>query len=206
MKRCRLIVIGLCLLVGIVLAIKVKQVGILAMDEQVSAWVNRYIVSEKLTPFVIALTQTGSAVWIIGWMLMLGWLWHDRDKWSLTALNLIVALLGNRMIKAAMMRQRPSGVWLVHASGYSFPSAHAMISLVFYGMLMLWLMRSSCHCAVKIGAGCLLGLLIVAIGMSRVYVGVHYISDVLAGYCFGAVCLFAVLEISRLWEAKQKTV
>jgi membrane-associated phospholipid phosphatase len=78
-------------------------------------------------------------------------------------------------------------------TSYSFPSGHAMESFVAYGMLaylaVLWLRTWEARVAVICGAA----LLVVLIGFSRMYLGVHYFSDVIAGYAAGGVWLSALI-------------
>ena len=110
--------------------------------------------------------------------------------------------LVNHALKAAACRPRPdAALRLVEIGGYSFPSGHAMNAVAVYG-LAAWLVW---HAASATGAGAtagrrgrrglgiaacsLLAVLITLIGFSRIYLGVHYLSDVLAGCCAGGVLL-----------------
>lgn len=100
----------------------------------------------------------------------------------------------NLALKALFHRDRP---WLepyLVVSGYSFPSGHAMSSIVFYGMgaYLLWQMqRRKMKGAWLIQAAS--ALLILEIGLSRIYLGVHYASDVLAGFAAGGLWLMLCL-------------
>jgi len=110
------------------------------------------------------------------------------------------------VLKLVIRRPRPPGAaaFLQHFS-WSFPSGHAMASLIGYGMLayvltLLWIHRRSAQIAVVLGAA----LLIIAIGFSRLYLGVHYFSDVVGGYAAGVLWLSACisgLEVARRWGA-----
>lgn len=94
------------------------------------------------------------------------------------------ATLANLILKAIFMRSRPSIFTpLVHETSYSFPSGHAMVSSAFVVVciVLAWKTRFRWF-VVVIG-----GLLTLAIGVSRIYLGVHYPSDVLAGWCVGTV-------------------
>ncbi len=110
------------------------------------------------------------------------------------------------VLKLVIRRPRPPGAaaFLQHFS-WSFPSGHAMASLIGYGVLayvltLLWIHRRSAQIAVVLGAA----LLIIAIGFSRLYLGVHYFSDVVGGYAAGVLWLSACisgLEVARGWRA-----
>jgi undecaprenyl-diphosphatase len=109
------------------------------------------------------------------------------------------------VLKLVIRRPRPpyADAFLQHFS-WSFPSGHAMGSLIGYGMLayvlmLLWIHRRSAQIAVALGAA----LLIVAIGLSRLYLGVHYFSDVVGGYAAGVLWLSACIsgvEVARRWR------
>lgn len=110
-------------------------------------------------------------------------------------------------LKLAIHRPRPTyAAAVIHNPSWSFPSGHAMGSLVGYGMLAYVLMlalrgRPAAQRAVAAGAG----VLIIAIGISRLYLGVHYFSDVVGGYAAGllwlSTCVCAV-ELGRRWERR----
>jgi undecaprenyl-diphosphatase len=111
----------------------------------------------------------------------------------------------NQILKLMIQRPRPpyAAQFLPHFS-WSFPSGHAMASLIGYGMLAYLLVvhgtnRRGMQSAIVLGAA----LLIVAIGVSRLYLGVHYFSDVVGGYAAGLLWLAACvsgLEVARRWE------
>jgi undecaprenyl-diphosphatase len=126
-----------------------------------------------------------------------------RRGWKLSAILLLVSTAGSilltTVLKAVFERARPdlfdSGY---HASFYSFPSGHATVAVGFYGMLTLILayrLRGLARWAVAI-----FGMLVVLlIGFSRLYLGVHYPTDVLAGYLSALLWLVCVGGVYTLW-------
>lgn len=123
--------------------------------------------------------------------------------WKIGAIAIGVALGGvallNHLLKYIFGRHRPD-LWerIVDVSFNSFPSGHAMISLVVYGIIAYWL---SAH--FRPWQGLIIPaaiVLIIAIGFSRLYLGVHWPTDIVAGYAAGLVWLVACilgLEIAR---------
>ncbi len=89
-------------------------------------------------------------------------------------------------LKMQIGRNRPVGA-LVEVTGYSFPSGHAMVSMAFYGFMALLVPRDTSWGRIARKG---LFLLIFLIGCTRIYLRVHYLSDVLAGWILGALCLF----------------
>ena len=113
------------------------------------------------------------------------------------------AMLLNSTLKILFHRARPTFAadFGVGVSAWSFPSAHAMNSLVTYGFLAAWLIGHSPAWRIPV-----LGLTIVivgAIGFARIYLGVHYLSDVLAGYTAGLVWLIICTRALRFVRERQ---
>lgn len=115
----------------------------------------------------------------------------------------LAALLGyelNRFVKHCVLRIRPDkSLHLISQGGYSFPSGHAMTGLVFYGMLAYRLLctaqKNEKRATQFRVAAAFLCILIFLIGLSRIYLGVHYPSDVLAGWLLGGAFLAAFISL-----------
>ena len=91
------------------------------------------------------------------------------------------------------MRPRPDHLRLIKQNGYSYPSGHSMISIAVYGFLIYYVYHKVKNKALKIALIILLSLLIILIGISRIYVGVHYPSDVLGGYTLSLLIIIVVI-------------
>src|SRR2546429_823248 len=156
-----------------------------------------------------AISLLGSPVMLTILALAVALLLAARREWIVLA-GWLAAFAGGGLLdvvlKLVIRRPRPPGAaaFLQHFS-WSFPSGHAMASLIGYGMLayvltLLRIHRRSAQIAVVLGAA----LLIIAIGFSRLYLGVHYFSDVVGGYAAGVLWLSACvsgLEVARGWRA-----
>lgn len=112
----------------------------------------------------------------------------------------------NYLIKFAYQRPRPSIEHLVEANHYSFPSGHSMASLIFYGSLIILIHLHLKNKNVKWILSVCLALLVILIGTSRVYVGVHYPTDIIGGFLLGAPILLASLpyfyRMRFIWRFK----
>lgn len=158
----------------------------------------RSFASEGITKIMVFITNLGSAYVEIGVLVALGGYLFFRLKHVWDPALLVASLLGgavlNTVLKLIFQRSRPDIEHLVEAGGYSFPSGHAMVSASFYGMIgyILWVnLRNRSQPAWYVVPLTL--FLVLAIGTSRVYLGVHFASDVLAGFAAGGVWLIACI-------------
>lgn len=103
--------------------------------------------------------------------------------------NAVNIVLLNIVLKLIFMRDRPYDLMIINESGYSFPSGHAMAALGFYGFIIYLIWHFNLSKKAKIIFTILLAILILLIGVSRIYLGVHYASDVLAGYMVSTIYL-----------------
>jgi membrane protein DedA with SNARE-associated domain len=176
-------------------------------DETVAA-----ILHERATPTLTAFFLVVTALGSLEFLGLLGLVvtaifvvqrrWLDLGTW-LAALAGGVVL--NQLLKTLFARPRPFFEHpLVLETSYSFPSGHATMSLIFYGMLAYFAVRAlrtwRARTAVVFGAA----LLVLLIGFSRMYLGVHYFSDVIAGFASGGVWLSALITGSETIRRHRK--
>ena len=120
----------------------------------------------------------------------------------------ILALVGvcfaggiNFLIKIMVQRPRPD-LMIVAENGFSFPSGHSIMSVVLFGILVYLILKFLRARFLKIGLTFVLCTLIVGICFSRIYLGVHYLTDVIAGLSLGLAILFALVVIFERINAK----
>lgn len=153
------------------------------------------------TRIMEAVTYLGS--WPVIAVLLGLFVWRNRSRHPHSVRILILAVLGGSIgsltLKLLVRRPRPDLFpALVHVSSFSFPSGHAIISLVFYGSLGHLLADHASSPRLRAAIYVATGLMILAIGYSRLYLGVHYLTDILAGYALGAAWIsFLVLNQRR---------
>jgi undecaprenyl-diphosphatase len=134
---------------------------------------------------ITALTLTAAALF---------WCFGKRRDTKYLAIAVIGAMILDRLLKLSFHRPRPTPFFgLAPPDSYSFPSGHALISFCFFAILA-WLLESHIRSfPLRLAILALFAFLVLAIGYSRIYLGVHYPSDVLAGYAAGAVWISAVV-------------
>ena len=91
--------------------------------------------------------------------------------------------------------------------GYSFPSGHSMISMAFYGLIIYYVWKNVKNIKIRNITCILLSILILLIGISRIYLGVHYASDVLGGFIISIAYLIVFITITNtIAELKNKKI
>ncbi|MDF2937934.1 MAG: rane-associated phospholipid phosphatase [Paenibacillaceae bacterium] len=170
------------------------------LDEKIAARVQEWE-SPLLTSGMTFLSWMGSGLpLVLLTAVIMGLLYRMlgfRREIGLIAFTALGSALLNTGLKHLFRRPRPEVYRLAEAAGFSFPSGHSMAAFSLYGLLALLLWP---HLRGKPGKTVLLAaaaLLILAIGLSRIYLGVHYPSDVLGGYAASGCWIAAVLALYR---------
>lgn len=155
----------------------------------------RSMSSEGLTAVARFFTLLGEAETYLVLFILSGIFLIFRLKHTWETLVLFLCVLGawglNELLKGVFGRIRPAIEHLVQVGGFSFPSGHAMVSTSFYGLLgyIFWLNARERWQGGSWTVLLLTVLLVAGIGFSRIYLGVHYPSDVLAGFAGGGAWL-----------------
>ncbi len=187
-----ILTIVLPLLIFLFLAVNVLSNNIQAFDAYVYSIVSK-IISEKMTTFMKFITFLASQQFlgIISVLIFLS-IFTKKQKYSFYAamsiINISLSSIINVGLKWLIDRNRPDILKLVEVTGLSFPSGHSMASISFYGFI-IYLCSRFCKGKYKNLIIFPLAILIVLIGFSRIYLGVHYSSDVLGGFSLGVFWL-----------------
>ena len=148
--------------------------------------------------WVTELGSTGAVTLVAIVAIVLGVLIGPWLHGLLGAVTIALASLGNHWIKVFIARNRPDLLEPVLVErGFSFPSGHALLSMVTYGVLGVLVMRSRLPLALRRGVVAILGVVVLLVGLSRVWLGVHYPTDVLAGWTTGAVIVLVFARLTR---------
>lgn len=170
-----------------------QQSWLATFDRTIISWV-RQPLPHGLTQTIITITKSGNpqpVTWVT-LLIIAGLVIARRYRGALfLGWNVLFwAGIGNSIIKHVVRRDRPTVDRLVAASSYSFPSGHSITAMLLWGTVIVligWSLRR--HTGWRWLLIGVLSLWIVIIGLSRVYVGVHYPSDVVAGWSAGFVLL-----------------
>lgn len=191
--------VAAALIAGVLAADVLGHYGLARADPHVTAWVVAHRTG-WLTGVLRVVTWLGSLAVIIpvGVIagLCFGLRWHRWWPVAWLAVSIAGAVGLYHLVKYLVGRPRPPpAIWIGHFSGASFPSGHAAQSAACYATLAL-IVSAGRPLRVKITVCCVAALIVLVVGGSRIYLGAHWLTDVLAGYALGlawAAVLLAVM-------------
>lgn len=172
------------------------------VELQAIAYVQQFV-TPPLTVEVMLVTASGStSFYFFASLLVCGWYLYSkqRDRLYMYVVCLAGGGILNQVLKRIFERVRPDIFPVIAESGYSFPSGHAMGAICFYGILAYFAGLGLKNCTMRWLLMAAAGVYILLIGLSRVYLGVHYPTDILAGYTAGSTWLFFCITLHRIFR------
>ena len=191
------IILSICLILFLALAEDVFNKEIMQEDIIGYNFVKTYLIKKEITPIMKLITFFGGATCLIGLTLVLFITIKNKKIGLLIGINLVTITILNQIFKFILQRPRPTENRIINENGYSFPSGHSMISMAFYGFLIYLIYKYVKNKKLKYISITLISILIIFIGISRIYLGVHYTSDVLAGFLFSISYLIIYVLIAN---------
>ncbi len=181
-KNLKWVILFICLVGFLALAEDVFNKEIMYGDIIGYKLISTFLISDFVTPIAKFITNFGGAIFLSIATVML-FLFIKNKKIGLSIIsNIVIIAVLNQLLKRLLQRPRPTEFRIVEETGYSFPSGHSMVSMAFYGYLIYLIYRYIKNKYVKWTLITILSILICLIGISRIYLGVHYTSDVLGGF------------------------
>ena len=181
-KNLKWVILFICLVGFLALAEDVFNKEIMNGDIIGYKLISTFLISDFVTPIAKFITNFGGAIFLSIATVML-FLFIKNKKIGLSIIsNIVIIAVLNQLLKRLLQRPRPTEFRIVEETGYSFPSGHSMVSMAFYGYLIYLIYRYIKNKYVKWTLITILSILICLIGISRIYLGVHYTSDVLGGF------------------------
>lgn len=154
--------------------------------------------SDGLTFIMLFITNFCNPIILILLSLVILLICKDKKMGLIIIINLLVSILLNIIFKGIIQRDRPLEDFLITESGYSFPSGHSMVSMAYYGLIIYFIYKKIKDKRVRNVLMILIGFLILAIGFSRIYLGVHFASDVIGGFLISIIYLVCVIKLLNL--------
>lgn len=185
-KNIKLVILLLCLLALIFIIRDIFSNDVIQYDMDIYNYISGFI-NDNNTHVVKFITNLGSSFVLILITLLVIVFVKKRKFGILIGGNLGVVVLLNNLLKIIIKRDRPLDIFLIDEVGYSFPSGHAMVSMAFYGFIIYLIYKYVKNNYLKWGLIIFNIILIICIGMSRIYLGVHYASDIMGGFLIGLI-------------------
>lgn len=157
----------------------------------------------KICLWITLLAKTEIVLCIALLLVVIFFLWNKREFVIPLMVTVTGSLLFNLLGKVAFHRQRPAGVGVYAEMSFSFPSGHSTIAAALYGFAIYYLWRQATTWGMRLNILFAGMLFVAAIGFSRLYLGVHFLSDVIGGYLLGLLWLLIGICIAEL-NAREK--
>lgn len=207
-KYYKAIIVFICLLITMEMVLAVLAKEVMKRDIIGYNLISKYLISDITFPIVKFITNFGGVIGLIVIAIITSTILIIKKKklmGILLLVNLACSALLNQILKRIVQRPRPTEYRLIEESGYSFPSGHSMISTAFYGFLIYLIFKNVKNKYVKWTSIIFLSILIALIGISRIYLGVHYTSDVMAGFVISISYLVIFTSIVNDYLDKAKS-
>ncbi|HUR65098.1 MAG TPA: phosphatase PAP2 family protein [Chitinophagaceae bacterium] len=174
-----------------------------ALDDKIADWMTT-LVTDQRTSIMRVITFMGNFEFLLpAYFILIGLLLYfkqNRSAWRVAAIA--ISGLGLKLLlKELFHRVRPDHPMIQGITNFSFPSGHALMSVTFYGLLIWLAIRKIEKKSSRVLVILFLSIIIFTIGLSRIYLRVHYTTDVIAGFCIGACwvcfCLWVTQKIDK---------
>jgi undecaprenyl-diphosphatase len=173
-------------------------------DAAVRSWLHSFA-SPTLTKAMFAFSFMGDRGMVVFMSMALALFVYQRWWRGLLwlSITMVGALVLNTTLKLAFARTRPEPFFGTLPHSYSFPSGHSLFSFCFYGVLAGLIMARIRSRWLRVLTWSAAAIMVLLIGISRIYLGVHYPSDVIAGYLAGAIWVSAMVTVDRLRRTRK---
>jgi len=212
MKKHRIVYLTLLTIVAISIGFWIYDFAtgrVPLLDQWTRSFVDAFGVSAFYSFFTFT-THLGSKIFMIPFVIVAAlafiYLYKRTLPGIMLALGTLCSWLLNHLIKSLVERQRPSLNPALDAVGSSFPSGHAMISLVCYGLVLFFLLGIIKSKVGRIVLQIIIPLIILVIGVGRYLINVHYLTDVTAGYFFGYLFLLVWIPLYNKLSKKSREI
>lgn len=198
-KNYKWIVLLVMSIVFVWFAIRIKDNPSLGIDSAIYNFIHQFT-SDNLTRFFKGITNLISIPFICFVcfiFVVVSFIKKDYKYCPFVVCNLLFIILINTILKYIYTRPRPEFM-LIDEYGYSFPSGHAMVSMAFYGLFIYILFHTKINKYLKYILSALVFILIMMIGISRIYLNVHYVSDVIAGFAVSVIYLIFFTKFMKI--------
>lgn len=206
-KYYKAIIVFICVLITMEMVFDLFSKEVMTRDIVGYNLISKYLISDITLPIAKFITNFGGVIGLILIGIIVSTILIIKKKKLMGLLiwiNLALSGALNQILKRIVQRPRPTEYRLIEENGYSFPSGHSMVSAAFYGFFIYLIFKNVKNKYIKWGCISFLSILIILIGISRIYLGVHYTSDVMAGFVISISYLVIFTSIVNDYLDKPK--
>ena len=168
---------------------------VFSLDKSISDFFQTRLLTDFNTSFMKVITFFGSVIPFIV-IVLLALIFIKNKAYSFYMfINLLWVYIVSIIFKNIIMRERPMLSLIEKPSDFSFPSGHTMCSVAFYGFIVYLLLKNIKNYFLKWLIVFVFSMLVIFIGISRIYLNVHYFTDVIGGFILGSICLLMIINI-----------
>ena len=197
MSKKNLFLIICAIILFIILSIAIKADYLYGFESWIYSEATEHM-SDFLTTILIIITNIGGPIGIMCVCAIIFTIPKLRNRVAIpVTLAVTSSFFLNIILKQLFARERPNILRLVSESFYSFPSGHAMVNMALYSILIIYAYKLIKNKKLKYSIYAILTSLILAIGFTRIYLGVHYAGDIIGGWLIGFVVSIIVYSIMK---------
>lgn len=197
MSKKNLFLIICAIILFIILSIAIKADYLYGFESWIYSEATEHM-SDFLTTILIIITNIGGPIGIMCVCAIIFAIPKLRNRVAIpVTLAVTSSFFLNIILKQLFARERPNILRLVSESFYSFPSGHAMVNMALYSILIIYAYKLIKNKKLKYSIYAILTSLILAIGFTRIYLGVHYAGDIIGGWLIGFVVSIIVYSIMK---------
>lgn len=193
----KIIILTISLILFTIITYAIFNDKINTIDQNIHSYILN-LRNNNLTSILITITNISSAYALIVLSILLLLIMKKKKLPLLISLNLIISFISNQIAKQIFTRPRPIGINLIEETGYSYPSGHAMISMAYFGFISYLIYKYVKNKLIKTILISSIFILIILIGFSRIYLGVHYLSDIIGGFLLSIAYLMIFINSINL--------
>lgn len=195
-KQKRVVIVCACIILFIELLDDVLEGDLMTLDRLARAFFVENLRADWLTPIMESISALATPLSLLVLLLVIVAFAPGKRPGMFCAVNLVLVAILNVVLKELVQRPRPEDIGLVVETGFSFPSGHSMVAMAFFGLLVWLVWHYEKDRVMRLACCGGFSLIILLIGISRIYLGVHYASDVLAGFCVSLAWLALYTSIA----------
>lgn len=192
MKKKVFLVINFIIIISIIMIETKYDTNLTYFDLKVSelVWSIRTPILTDIMKFISFLASTKFII-----IVLLIYILIRKDIYL--PLNMSISTIINQFLKRIIKRRRPINI-IVKEKGFSFPSGHSMAAFSFYGYIIYKIYKTNYSKSIKIITITMCSLLILLVGFSRIYLGAHYLSDVISGFLISLEYLVIFISVTKI--------